>query len=76
MSLLLFTSRAFVASLCRREQQLAYVEAVNSVLLKWVPGADGASGATGYEGSIDPMAGFCFLGKGSERQGKGVMSRR
>ncbi len=35
------------------------VEAKNSVLLRWAPiRADGANGATGYKGSIDPVAGF------------------
>jgi hypothetical protein len=75
-SLLLFTSRAFLASLCSREQQLAYVEAENSVLLRWVPGADGASGATGYEGSIEILWPVFVFGKGKRpKQGKGVVSQ-
>ena len=77
-SLLLFTSRAFLASLCSREQQLAYVEAENSVLLRWVPGADGASGATGYR-RVDtgPRGGrFCSWGRESEQRKGGVRMRR
>jgi|SRR5215207_12698 len=35
-------------------------------------GADGASGATGYEGSITPEGSrFCFVGKGNDEQRKG-----
>ena len=48
----------------KEQNRPVLVEAKNSVLLRWAPiRADGASGATGYQGSIDPGAGF-VLGKG------------
>jgi hypothetical protein len=48
------------------------VEAKNSVPYIWAPiRADGASGATGYRGSIDPGAGF-VLGKGKSSRRKEV----
>jgi len=35
------------------------VETKNFVLNRWVPkGTNGVSGATGYQGSYDPVAGF------------------
>jgi hypothetical protein len=46
------------------ETKLEPVEAKNSVLLIWVPGADGASGATGYVGPMVVLWPVLFFGKG------------
>jgi len=42
----------------------------------WAPTrADGASGATGYRGSIDPVAGFVSPGKGEREEEGGNEAR-
>ena len=51
------------------------VEAKNSVPYIWAPiRADGANGATGYEGPIGPVAGF-VLEKGRASRGRGDVPR-
>ena len=63
---------------CSKERQRANVEAKNSVPQMWVPGADGASGATGYEGSLldPPLAGFVVVpGEREASTGEGGMRR-
>ena len=54
-------------------KHVVFVEARNSVLDIWAPPirADGASGATGYKGSLNPVAGL-FLEKGKARKGEEV----
>jgi hypothetical protein len=59
---------------CR--QNLGLVEAKNFVPYIWAPGTEGASGATGYFGSIVILRGrFFVVGKG-EREGEGGDERR
>jgi hypothetical protein len=49
------------------------VEAQNFALSKWAPGAEEASGATGYFGSSWSLeAGFCFGERESEKGGDGA----
>lgn len=65
--LMLQSPPSSMVSGCRQNQ--CQVEARISTPCKWVPGVEGASGATGYEGSLgDPVAGFVF---GRARRGRG-----
>src|SRR5215207_709738 len=58
------------------DKKLGLVEAQNFVPYIWAPGAEGASGATGYKGSLcDPLRPVFVVGKG-EREGKGGDERR
>ena len=59
----------------KEQNGLVSVEAKNSVLSRWAPiRADGASGATGYQGTIDPVAGFVLWEKVSGKE-KEVLSQ-
>src|SRR5215213_1798338 len=63
-------------SIVTADKNLGLVEAQNFVPYIWAPGAEGASGATGYKGSLcDPLRPVFVVGKG-EREGKGGDERR
>jgi hypothetical protein len=63
----LLATKSSVASV---DKNLGLVEAQNFVPSIWAPGAEGASGATGYFGSSRSLEAGFVLGKG-EREGKG-----
>jgi hypothetical protein len=64
---------AYFSLVCSREQQLADVEAKNSVSYRWVPETWGASGTTGYVGSLEILRPVLFWERESGNVAKEVM---